>query len=125
MLVDNIQQLFSDGEEEKKVTDELVSFIDNSSKPDEGKSFYSQIGNNHFKFQTRNSQDSIFECDYFLYESQEVQPELYYLVSRNLVVFGKFVGFEKHVKKFKKTLKKVGVSESQLFCRCNLRCYVS
>ena len=59
--------------------------------------------------------DDVFENDYSLYETEDVQPELYNHVIRDLVTFDKFAGFEKSVEKFKKTLKNFGNRENQFF----------
>ena len=61
-----------------------------------------KVHNNPFKFynQNKNSHDAILECDNFLYKTEDIQPELYDPISRNLVVFDKFVSFKKSVEKF-------------------------
>ena len=117
--MDNDQELLSDfEEEEEKIADELDDdLIDDSSHPEDGMSFYRELTNNNAKFsnQTRNSHDPNFECDYSLYERQDVQLELYDLVGRHLVILDQFVGFKKSVENFKNTLKNFGDSENQLF----------
>ena len=103
VVADNDQQLLSDSEEEQeKITDELDDFIENSSESDEGVSFNREVHNNPFKFynQNKNSHDAILECDNFLYKTEDIQPELYDPISRNLVVFDKFASFKKSVEKF-------------------------
>lgn len=59
--------------------------------------------------------DDVFENDYSLHETEDVQPELYDPVSRDLVTFDTFSSFEKSVEKLKKTLKNFGGSENQFF----------
>lgn len=114
-VVDNDQHLFSDGQKEEKITDELDDLIDNSFQPDEGVSFYRQLDNNQFHNQIKNLHDDVFENNYSLHETEDVQPELYDPVSRDLVTFDTFSSFEKSVEKLKKTLKNFGGSENQFF----------
>ena len=59
--------------------------------------------------------DDVFENDYSLYETEDVQPELYNHVIRDSVTFDKFAGFEKSVEKFKETLKNFGNRKNQFF----------
>ena len=103
-VVDNDQELLSDfEEEEEKITDELDDeFIDDSSHPEDGARFYKELASNNAKSpnQTRNWHDAIFECDYSLYETEDIQPELYDPVGTNWVKFDKFFGFEKSVENF-------------------------
>ena len=114
-VVDNDQHLFSDGEEEEKITDELDDFSYNSFQPDEGVSLFTQLDNNQLHNQTKSLHDDVFENDYSLYETEDVQPELNNHVIRDSVTFDKFAGFEKSVEKFKKTLKNFGNRENQFF----------
>ena len=110
--------VFSDDEEEEKITDELDDFIDNSCQPDDDVNFYRQLDpvnvNDYPKFpgQTRNSLDTIFEDDTPFYGNEDVQLELYAPEDRDLVTFDKFSCFEKSVKKSKKTLKNFRDSEN-------------
>ena len=112
---------FSDDEEEEKITDELDDFIDNRPQPDENISFYRQLDpeniNNYPKFNstTRNPVDAIYEDDVPFYGHEDRQPELYFPEDRESISFDKFEGFEKHIVKFKKTLKNFEGSENQLF----------
>ena len=112
--------VFSDDEEEEKITDELDDFIDNEPQPEEDISFYRQLDpeniDNYPKFNstTRNPINAIYEDDFPFYGHEDQQPELYALKDRKSISFDKFEGFEKHIIKFKKTLKNFEGSENQL-----------
>ena len=100
-------EVHSESFNENKCSDEIDDSIDNTPQPDKNNvSFYRQI-NNRFLKQTKNPQNAIFEQDCLLCETGDLQPELYDPVSRNLVVFDRFEGSEKHVERFKKDLEKV------------------
>ena len=113
--------VFSDNEEEEKITDELDDFIDNRPQPDENISFYRQLdpenNNNYPKFNstTRNPIYGICEDDVPFYGHEDRQPELSFPEDRESISFDKFEEFEKHIVKFKKTLKNFEGSENQLF----------
>ena len=98
-------------DEEEKITDELDDFIDNSSQPDEDVSFYWQLDPTNlddypkFHGQTRNPIKVIYEDDAPFYGREDQQPEPDAPEDRESVSFDKFEGFEKSIKKFKKTLK--------------------
>ena len=112
---------FSDNEEEEKITDELDDFIDNRPQAKEDISFYRQLDpeniNNYPKFNstTRNPIDAIYEDDVPFYGHEDRQPELSFPEDRESISFDKLEGFEKHIVKFKKTLKNFEGSENQLF----------
>ena len=112
---------FSHNEEEEKITDELDDFIDNRPQAKEDISFYRQLDpeniNNYPKFNstTRNPVGAIYEDDVPFYGHEDQQPELYFPEDRESISFDKFEGFEKHIVKFKKTLKNFEGSENQLF----------
>ena len=102
--------VFSEDEEEK-ITDELDNFNGNGPQPDEDISFYRQLDHANlddypkFHGQTRNPIKVIHEDDNPFYGHEDQQPELYVPEDREPVSFDKFAGFEKSIKKFKKTLK--------------------
>ena len=63
-------------------------------------SFYREINNmNRFPNQSKNPQNAIFEQDYPLCETGDLQPELCDPISRNLVVFDRFESYEKYVER--------------------------
>ena len=101
--------VFSDDEEDEKITDELDGFIDDSTQPQEDVSFYRQVDPNNienypiFHGQTRNAIEAIYEDDEPFYGHEDQQPELYAPEDRKHVSFDKFKGFEKSMEKFKKT----------------------
>ena len=109
--------VFSDDQKEK-ITDELDNFIDNGPQPDEDVSFYRQLDptnlDNYLKFngQTRNRIKEIYEDNAPFYGHEHQQPELCAPEDRESVSFDKFEGFEKSIKKFKKTLKNFEGSEN-------------
>ena len=113
--------VFSDDEEEEKITDELDDFIDNSEQPWEDVRFYRQLEllniNDYPKFlnQTRTLLDASFEDDTLYYGTEDVQPELYALEDRESVSFNKCSGYEKSAEKFKNILKNFEDSENQFF----------
>ena len=113
--------VLSDYEEEEKITDELDDFIDNGPQPEEDISFYRQLDpeniDNYPKYNstTRNPINAICEDDFVFYGHEDQGPELYALKGRKSISFDKFEGFEKHIIKFKKTLKNFEGSENQLF----------
>ena len=103
--------VFSDDEEEKKMTDELDNFLDNGSQPEEDVNFYRQLDpaniDDYSKFngQTCNPIEAIYEDDTPFYGHEDQQPELYSPEDRESVSVDKFEGSEKSIEKFKKTLK--------------------
>ena len=113
--------VFSDDEEDEKITDELDGFIDDSTQPQEDVSFYRQVDPNNienypiFHGQTRNAIEAIHEDYEPFYGHEDQQPELYAPEDRKHVSFDKFKGFERPIEKFKKTLKNFKNSKHQLF----------
>ena len=113
--------VFSDDEEDEKITDELDNFIDDSTQLQEDVSFYRQLDpndiENYPKFygQTRNPIEAIYEDDQPFYGHEDQQSELYAPEDRKDVSFDKFKGFERSIKTFKKTLKSSKNSKNQLF----------
>ena len=103
--------VFSDDEEEKKMTNELDDFLDNGSQPEEDVNFYRQLDpaniDDYSKFngQTSNPIEAIYEDDTPFYDHEDQQSELYAPEDRESVSADKFEGSEKSIKKFKKTLK--------------------
>ena len=83
--------VFSDYEEEEKITDELDDFIDNGPQPEEDISFYRQLdpGNidHYLKFNstTCNPINAIYEDDFPFYGHEDQQLELY--ASKDRVYF--------------------------------------
>ena len=86
---------------ENEDTDEIDDFIDSMLQSDENDiSFYREINNmNRFPNQSKNPQNAIFEQDYPLCETGDLQPELCDPISRNLVVFDRFESYEKYVER--------------------------
>ena len=113
--------VFSDDEEDEKITDELDDFIDDSTQLQEDVSFYRQLDpsniENYPKFpdQARNPIEAIYEDDEPFYGHEDQQPELYAPEDRKHVCFDKFKSFERSIKKFKKTLKNFKDGKNQLF----------
>ena len=113
--------VFSDNEEEEKITDEQDNFIDNGPQSDEDVSFYRQLDHANlddypkFHGQTRKPIKAICEDDTPFYDHGDQQPELYTPEDRESISFDKFEGSEKSIKKFKKTLKKFDGGRNQLF----------
>ena len=105
--------VFSDDKKDQKTTDELEDFIDDSTQPQEDGSFYRQLDPNNienypkFHGQTRNPIEEIYDDDEPFYGYEDQQLELYAPEDRKHVLFffDKFKGFERSIKKFKKTLK--------------------
>ena len=112
--------VFSDDEEEEKITDELDDFIDNGPQPEEDISLYRQLDpeniDNYPKFNstTCNPITASYE-DNFPFMVMRTNSLNFTLQKIESVSFDKFEGFEKHITKFKKTLKNFEGSENQLF----------
>ena len=85
--------------------------IDNGPQPEEDISFCRQLDSENFdnypKFNstTCNPINTIYEDDFPFYGNEDQQPELYAAKDRESISFEKLEGFEKHIEKFKKTLK--------------------
>ena len=75
--------VFSDDEEDEKVTDKLDDFIDDSTQPQEDITFYRQLDPNNindypkFHGQTRNPIEATYEDDTPFYGHEDQHPELY------------------------------------------------
>ena len=97
--------VFSDDEEDEKITDELDDFIDDSTQSQEDVRSYRQRDPNNienypkFHGQTRNPIEAVYEDDEPFYGHEDRQPELYAPEDRKHVSFDKFKGFERSVEK--------------------------
>ena len=99
---------FSNDEDDETEQDD--NFIDDGEQRMEDISFYRQLDTeniehyNKFPNLTRNPIDAVYEDSEMYFGDDDIQPELFALKNRESVEFGKFVGYEKSVKKFKDSL---------------------
>ena len=95
----NNELVFSDDKISESAA--MKDFIDHSEQTGENVSFYRQFVN-----QVRNPEESIFDesvNEEFL-DRRGQQPELFSIEDRENVVYDDFVGYEKLIAKFKKSL---------------------
>ena len=101
--------------------DEMENFIDDNGQLREGVSFYRKCDpdklNYYHKFpnQTIDPRIATYENDELYFGEEYQQSELYEPKNRDSVEFDKFSGFEKSIKKFKKTSKNFENSDNTFF----------
>ena len=117
---ENQPLVFSDDDVEM-TNDEIENFIDDSGQPRESVSFCRKFDpdnlNHYHKFlnQSIDPRIATYGNDELYFGEEDQQPELYELENRDSVEFDKFSGFERSVKKFKKTLKNFENSDNPFF----------